>query len=108
MEANPLRAAVARSELQIGTWINLIRNPGKWVSPSRTLAQLVASGTESSKHPVAGVDYPRTFQEFRGAVFRRDGVPGVSPSASLIITNNDPVLALRGYVSEGDTHFPRY
>src|SRR5438105_11768985 len=27
MEANPLRAAVARSELQIGTWINRIRNP---------------------------------------------------------------------------------
>jgi 2-keto-3-deoxy-L-rhamnonate aldolase RhmA len=27
MEANPLRAAVARSEVQIGTWINLIRNP---------------------------------------------------------------------------------
>jgi 2-keto-3-deoxy-L-rhamnonate aldolase RhmA len=27
MQRNPLRAAVARGELQIGTWINLIRNP---------------------------------------------------------------------------------
>jgi 2-keto-3-deoxy-L-rhamnonate aldolase RhmA len=27
MQANPLRAGVARGELQIGTWINLIRNP---------------------------------------------------------------------------------
>lgn len=27
MKANPIRAAVERGELQIGTWINLIRNP---------------------------------------------------------------------------------
>lgn len=27
MKANPLRAAVERGEVQIGTWINLIRNP---------------------------------------------------------------------------------
>jgi 2-keto-3-deoxy-L-rhamnonate aldolase RhmA len=27
MKANPIRAAVDRGELQIGTWINLIRNP---------------------------------------------------------------------------------
>ena len=27
MKANPLRAGVARGELQIGTWVNMMRNP---------------------------------------------------------------------------------
>ena len=27
MQANPLRASVDRGELQIGTWVNLVRNP---------------------------------------------------------------------------------
>jgi 2-keto-3-deoxy-L-rhamnonate aldolase RhmA len=27
MQANPLRAALERGELQIGTWVNLVRNP---------------------------------------------------------------------------------
>jgi 2-keto-3-deoxy-L-rhamnonate aldolase RhmA len=27
MQANPVRAAVGRGELQIGTWINMVRNP---------------------------------------------------------------------------------
>lgn len=27
MKPNPMRAALARSELQIGTWVNMIRNP---------------------------------------------------------------------------------
>src|SRR6201992_271298 len=27
MESNPLRAALERGELQIGTWVNLVRNP---------------------------------------------------------------------------------
>ncbi len=27
MQANPMRAALERGELQIGTWVNLVRNP---------------------------------------------------------------------------------
>jgi 2-keto-3-deoxy-L-rhamnonate aldolase RhmA len=27
MQANPLRAGIERGELQIGTWVNLVRNP---------------------------------------------------------------------------------
>ena len=27
MRANPMRAGVERGELQIGTWVNMIRNP---------------------------------------------------------------------------------
>ena len=27
MQANPLRAALERGEVQIGTWVNLVRNP---------------------------------------------------------------------------------
>ena len=27
MQANPLRAVLERGELQIGTWVNLVRNP---------------------------------------------------------------------------------
>ena len=27
MKSNPMRAALERGELQLGTWINLIRNP---------------------------------------------------------------------------------
>ena len=27
MQANPLRAALERGELQLGTWVNLVRNP---------------------------------------------------------------------------------
>jgi 2-keto-3-deoxy-L-rhamnonate aldolase RhmA len=27
MQANPLRAAIERGELQVGTWVNLVRNP---------------------------------------------------------------------------------
>ena len=27
MQANPIRAALERGELQIGTWVNMVRNP---------------------------------------------------------------------------------
>ena len=28
MQANPMRAALERGELQIGSWVNMVRNPG--------------------------------------------------------------------------------
>jgi hypothetical protein len=50
MQANPLRAALERGELQIGTWVNLVRNPA-------ILPLLKA----------AGLDFARVDMEHTGA-----------------------------------------
>ena len=50
MQANPMRAALERGELQIGTWVNLVRNPA-------ILTLLKA----------AGLDFARVDMEHTGA-----------------------------------------
>src|SRR5579863_269832 len=50
MQANPMRAALERGELQIGTWVNMVRNPA-------ILPLLKA----------AGLDFARVDMEHTGA-----------------------------------------
>jgi 2-keto-3-deoxy-L-rhamnonate aldolase RhmA len=50
MQSNPLRAALERGELQIGTWVNMVRNPA-------ILTLLKA----------AGLDFARVDMEHTGA-----------------------------------------
>src|SRR6201996_6207192 len=53
MQANPMRAALERGELQIGTWVNMVRNPA-------ILPLLKA----------AGLDFARVDMEHTGADIR--------------------------------------
>ena len=54
MQSNPMRAALERSELQNGTWVNMVRNPA-------ILTLLKA----------AGLDFARVEMEHTGADMRR-------------------------------------
>jgi hypothetical protein len=87
MEANPLRAAVARSELQIGTWINLIRNPA-------ILTLLQAAGLDFAR-----IDMEHSHRRSRPwlipAILRVDPCPGaVSDGIDALRVANEEVPSI--------------
>ena len=61
MQSNPMRAALERGELQIGTWVNMVRNPA-------ILTLLKA----------AGLDFARVDMEHTGADMQEIAQPGVA------------------------------
>ena len=63
MQANPMRAALERGELQIGTWVNLVRNPA-------ILPLLKAAGLDFARvdmeHTAASMEASRIWRCCRG------------------------------------------
>ena len=79
MQANPLRAALERGELQIGTWVNLVRNPA-------VLTLLKSAGLDFARvdmeHTAASMESIANMAGCGTCTVRRSRMPRTPPRSS--------------------------